>query len=289
MASWEDRFYLGLSQTLQAHSVKRLFSYYYQEYADWSCQNRERMQEFCSQNGVEMQERGLTFSDPIKTWNQLNSDINDLNGTISRVLLDISTMPRETIWVLLFLLEKKNIQIDYVYHKPIAYDPDWLSRDPGKPRLVLNQSGIFKLGSKTTLFIITGFDPLRTEQLINIFEPKTILLGFQPGEQFESARRNLKKHMEILKPFQEDVRYFESDSYSIDHGLATLLGHMENHLEDNIVLSSLGPKPSAIALYLAKKKFPEVALAYAPSNDFNRNYSKGLGKGIFGSIPVGLP
>ena len=52
----------------------------------------------------------------------------------------------------------------------------------------------------------------------------------------------------------------------------------------NIILSSLGPKIGSLALFLVKQRLPEVALAYAPSNEFNRDYSKGLGSCLYGNM-----
>ena len=54
-------------------------------------------------------------------------------------------------------------------------------------------------------------------------------------------------------------------------------------------MSSLGPKPSAIALYRLKKKYPQTSLAYTPSNEFNRDYSYGIGEKCTGQLEQGSP
>ena len=78
---------------------------------------------------------------------------------------------------------------------------------------------------------------------------------------------------------------FELDSYNGDHGFINILSLVTPLLKDhNVVMSSLGPKPSAIALYQIHQRFPMIGLAYAPSREFNPEYSAGIGESIWGSI-----
>ena len=49
-------------------------------------------------------------------------------------------------------------------------------------------------------------------------------------------------------------------------------------------MSSLGPKLSAVALYQIHKLHPSTALAYAPSQEYNREYSTGLGETFYGQV-----
>ena len=51
-----------------------------------------------------------------------------------------------------------------------------------------------------------------------------------------------------------------------------------------MIMSSLGPKPSAVALYKVCRKIPQVALVYAPSKEFNKEYSYGIGRKIVGKL-----
>ena len=49
-------------------------------------------------------------------------------------------------------------------------------------------------------------------------------------------------------------------------------------------MTSLGPKLSAIALYLLHRKYAGTSLVYAPSNEFNKDYSNGLGEAVTGML-----
>jgi hypothetical protein len=43
------------------------------------------------------------------------------------------------------------------------------------------------------------------------------------------------------------------------------------------VVSSLGPKLSAISVYKTFLKHPEIALTYIPCREYNENYCEGIG------------
>ena len=112
----------------------------------------------------------------------------------------------------------------YVYHRPESYDPEWLSRDPGRPRLVYKLSGIASLGRPICLIITTGFDPERTRQLMWYYEPRMTLLGVQSGIQFDNQDQNVARHRNALKEeYREfDVTEFTLDAYSENHGESEL-------------------------------------------------------------------
>jgi hypothetical protein len=57
----------------------------------------------------------------------------------------------------------------------------------------------------------------------------------------------------------------------------------------NVVGTSLGPKVSALALYQLARKYKEIALAYAPSREFNPQYSSGIGEMLEGVLELGRP
>lgn len=137
------------------------------------------------------------------------------------------------------------------------------------------------------MLILTGFDAERTDQLIRFFEPEITLLGFQIGEQYSNAKLNLVRHEQCLDRWKAltNIRTFSLDAYSNDNGFKNIEPWIKKHIPDsNIVMSSLGPKPSAVARYHICKKYPPIALAYVPSKDYNLNYSYGLGSTITGKV-----
>ena len=70
-----------------------------------------------------------------------------------------------------------------------------------------------------------------------------------------------------------------------DHGQAVILEQIRPYLDShNIVMSSLGPKLSAVALYRIQREHPQIGLAYAPSREFNKDYSSGISDAITGIL-----
>jgi len=52
----------------------------------------------------------------------------------------------------------------------------------------------------------------------------------------------------------------------------------------NIILNSLGAKISAISLFKLWLSYPQLALSYIPSKEYNKDYSSGIGEGYSGQI-----
>lgn len=284
VASWEQRFLLGTLATLEKHStISKMDMFYYRDYSLWSKYNRDKVEEICKDKNILLTTHELSFDDPVLNWRTLELVVNESYEQLGP-LVDITTMPRDTIWSIFYFLQERVKYASYVYYKPETYNKDWLSRDPGRPRLAFRMSGIASLGDPTLLLIATGFDVERTEQLINYFEPKKIILCIQQGNQFENIKLNLQRH-EQIRSIHNDVITLEVDSYSEDHGYGIYESALREHsLGFNVVLSSLGPKTSSIALYRLAMLNPEMALVYAPSNQFNLDYSLGLGEASEGTL-----
>jgi hypothetical protein len=285
VASWEERFVKGANQLLTQYNPKRLIMYFFEEYRDHTAANRSNLKQLCTRQSIELEEYELSFSDPSTNWTILYDTITRDEVEGRELIVDFTTMPREILWSLLDLLESYNAIIKYAYQTPERYSSVWLSRDPGRPRLVYKLAGEFRFGIQQALLILTGYDPERVDQLIRIFEPDVTILGIQTGEQFNNQSMNVDKY----KQYSDDntVRLFNLDAYSDDHGFAEIEKQLKPLLEGyNIIMSSLGPKLSAIALYRLHKKYTHTALAYAPSKEFNLDYSVGADKMFSGPLNV---
>jgi len=282
-ASWEDRFYLGFERLLRQEKPTSVIMYYYKEYASRTNDNRLKVDQLCKENVVSLHNHELSFDDPAYSWKKLFRTITGFESIDKNIIVDITTMPREAIWSVFYLLDGRVKSIKYTYHKPAGYDKEWLSRDPERPRLVFKLGGLAKLGLPSRQIILAGFDIDRIRQLILFYEPELNIIGTQTGDQFEQDLRVSK----IKEEFKNEpgTTLFEVDAYSDDHGEKLIEEQISPYIEtSNIILSSLGPKPSAVALYRLHKKYPETALAYAPSRDFNINYSHGIGATIEGQL-----
>jgi hypothetical protein len=284
VGSWEMRFREGFFRDIDKLCPKNVLLCFYKEYASWSALNRRKAISRCKKQDISIKEIELSFTEYTESWRKVYDSTSSLQLNNNTVLVDLTTMPRETIWYAFNLLEEQGAKVTYSYHQPIRYNKEWLSRDPGKPRLIYKLSGEQRLGLPTKLVILTGFDVDRVKQLIRFFEPQHTYLGIQVGTQLSNKSLNIDKNtLAFIK--KRNVELFDVDAYTDDHGFEAIKRQIEPHiLNSNIVMSSLGPKLSAVALYKIQKYYPQTSLAYAPSNEFNRKYSFGIGDSFYGSL-----
>ena len=262
---WEDRFIKGLENDLNSNSINQLILIEYTESSHFAKENMKLLKEITKQKNVNLKIISISVYDPVKKWKIFEKFFLNNKNYGTNVLLDISTMPRDTIWSLLFFLRKMNLSIRYIYHKPQFYNPNWLSREPGKPRLLFKHSGITKFGLPTALIVITGFESERTRQLVNFFEPKLTVLAVQTGNQYDNQSRNNKEIHDAIKGFTE-IKDITIDAYSEDNGLEIIKKTVEELEKDyNIILASLGPKITSIAIYKVFNLYPHIALSYVSS------------------------
>lgn len=272
--SWEDRFTEGLEHTLKNENITRTQLFEIEEFADRTHAAKTKSLNLLSgKNHDEI--LPISMLDDIKSWKILEQKLVTCEFDSNKVLIDISTMPRFLIWFLIHFLQRKKCAIYYRYYSPLRYgDCTWLSGEPEEPRLIFKHSGIHLPDRGTALILQSGFDTERIAQLINMYEPSTVLLAGQTGSQYDNLEKNIKKHKETLS-FQEIVS-FEIDAFSPDHGFSVLSDYVGKYIEShNIIMSSFGPKPSAIAMYKINLAHPEVGLVYVPATDYNSDYSFG--------------
>lgn len=284
--SWEERFSLGLNKNIEENNIDNyLFIKYTGDNKHTDPINESTMKLI---DDLKERKKIIKFSkNPVKNWFLLEKELKTIDGIIT---VDISTMKRETIFWLFYFMRINTRSFRYLYFSPEKYCSDKpLSREPLKPRFLLKHSGIFDIDKQTLVVILTGFDVERTKQIIHFYEPSKIMLGIQSNNKY-SSRNKLKIHRkEILEDYNtNDILDFEYDSYSVDHGLASFISNIEPLLKDyNIIISSLGPKLSAVSLYKFIEKNPNIALSYVPMRFYEKDYSKGLEKKYNGEINFG--
>jgi len=225
----------------------------------------------------------LHDGDPLRTWNDTLIRVFEEVPEKASVCVDITTMPREIIWQTFWFLQYRSCEIGYTYHRPNEYG-EWLSRDPGRPRLVYKMSGIARLGVRTALLILAGYDIDRVKHLTDVFEPAITLLGLQENSV---DPQNASKMKAIEDEFSCDstVKVFRTDAFGADRGKGAITAALDTVVDTyNIVLASMGPKLSAVSLYELHRRNDTLGLVYLPSSEFNREYSSGIGESICGEI-----
>ncbi len=272
---WEERFVEGIQKSLNKFNSSTLHLIVFKEYESYSLENLLKVQTICDEKKVKLDKLELSYQNPVDSWRQLERLVTSKLVNTENIVLDISTMPRETIWGLLFFLQKSSKQIHYIYHKPLKYG-DWLCKEPDRPRLLYKHSGIAEFGRRTALMILTGYDYDRTNQLVRFYEPALTILDLQKGNQFDNQNRNIEE-LHRNECNGSEVKSFEIDFYNGDFGLSVLDEEIiKLKSEYNIIVASLGPKISSISIYRLFLKHPEIALTYVPTKEYNRSYSVGI-------------
>jgi hypothetical protein len=287
---WEDRFIEGLKRDFETHHPNRLVLVVYEDYFHMTSERYDLIKEICVRAGVEISEIRILEHDPISALGILRTAIEVDHIAGDEAILEISNMPRELMWVLLSFLKKYHETLSYIYHQPESYPEGNISREPEKPRLLLLHSGITDLSKKTAVIILTGFHWERSHQLIKYFEPSFILFGLQQGTQFDNIARNNVLHRKWEEKLSQEFKgafkpeFFDLDAYASDNGYSVLREKLAGLTKEyNVIISSLGPKLSAIAIYRVYCEFPEIALAYVPAK-YSQDYSKGIGQCFSGEI-----
>lgn len=277
--NWEDRSWLGFKSDCEELNLNRIIAIKKYNLTNESLINSsiKQVRDYCFSNQINYSEFEWS-DDPVNIYELINSLIDDISNE-DIFHLDITTMPRDIIWTLLFAFNQCNNHVNIRYYQPESYDGNWLSKEPFSPRLLLKHSGLIELGKQTCVVIITGFDLDRTKLIVSKFEPQKVILCSQTGSQHNNETRNSKSiHEKVCRDIGiTDVEHEEIDSYADDFGQKAISRIIERLTPTyNVILTSLGPKPSAVAAYLTYIEYPMIALCYVPCREYNKDYSKGI-------------
>jgi len=277
--SWEERSQLGFEQDIKDIVVSKVIALKKLKPINGTeisaCIDNTR--NTCQKKGI-IYEELLWGESPIDNAQVLSSLLEQLKAN-NVLYINITTMPRDIIWTLLFFLNHSHNRVYIRYYQPKSYSGAWLSKEPYSPRLLLKHSGIIELGKPLCIVIVTGFDIERTRQIVSKFEPQKVILCIQKGAQFHNDTRNGSNQHELMckSAGVSDITSMEIDFYGEDFGEDAINSVISSLSDYNIIISSFGPKPSAIGVYKAYQKHKEVALCYVPCKEYNKDYCKGIG------------
>lgn len=284
VVGWEERYYLGLTNNIENFQVDLVILLRFEEYIALTNKNYDKSIDFLIDKGIKYHTINLSYKKSLSTWSIIDKKIRENIKSDESVLLDISTMPRHTIWTLSYFVRQYSSKNHFIYYKPKNYTNNWLTREPDKPRLLLKHSGVIDFNLETALIVLTGFNKDRVIQLVEFFNPNITVLGYQKGDQYDNQGRD-KDIQNILVDFCK-TESFEIDAYSEDFGFNKLEKEIKKLKPNyNILIASLGPKPSAISTYNLFVKYNSIALCYVPTKVFHPDYSIGINeKYITGKI-----
>lgn len=272
-AGWEDRYGEGVIIDINDFSPSTVLVPYSNEYATRTLPFRVKIQEKCKLLGIKYVETPHTYHDPVSLYMSLLEDFEENIPDDSMVRFHATTTPRDMIWYALHFLSEKQVPTEFSYFRPLRYG-SYLSRDAKSPNFVLKRSGIAYPDQPTCILALSGFDEERLLQLKQRYEPRRMLIGHQVGEQLDNNKRNL---LSTCEPSEGDV-YFEFDCFDTSEKAIKLLCEKIDSLDEphNVIAASLGPKPSALTLFLLTQVRPEIGLVYIPAGDYSPDYSSGI-------------
>lgn len=284
--SWEERFPAGVVRDLCSHEYRSLVVLFHDTHASRTATERQSVRGYCKARGIEYFEIELCADDVGSCWKKIFWDIDHRVILGDDVTVDLSTMPRDIIWSLFWMLERKGVIAKYVYHCPAEYGSDRLGRNPRPPRMVYKLSGELLPTSETVLLVILGHDVLRATRLIRWYAPKRIIVGIQSEDRLEVDHELMQRHLpEIRRAYNSDS--FELDAFSADHGRDAILKALRGvGKNNNVIMSSVGPKLTSVPLYEIQRENPQFGLVYTPANEFSDDYSSGIGSQFGGELNV---
>lgn len=287
LLSWEERYLLGLKNTINSDDPNLVIVLKFDSYSEWKNENLKLTSELLSQKNLLIVD--IDVSNPVKIWTELKRVFTE-HCLEKDVIIDISTMTREVIWYSLYNCKVNNNNVKYVYNTPKEYPCEWVSRDPDRPRLLYKMSGISKLGVPSLLMVTGGYDLQRIDNLIFNFEPRDTIIFFQEGNDKRNTEA-LENAKSLVKSKYGVETILQYNAFNVDESYGQIKNILIQNIDDrsyieshNVIFNSLGPKLSAITLFKLWLEFPHVALSYIPSKEYNHNYSKGIGSTYIGTF-----
>lgn len=270
---WEERFFKGVEIILEKYNIQNITLILFKDYCSMNNMNDNlnKIESIAKSKKIAIKKVDLEYNSSVNNWKNLNKFFGE--NDIKNALLNLTTIPRETIWTLLFYLRKKCDSVDYIYFKPKTYNKGWLTKNHKEPRLLFKHSGVFELEKKLVLFVISGFDESRLKQLIEYYEPYKLILFSQSGEQFD----NLLRNKSIPEFFDSEIETVEMNTYDVESSIIKLNEYVKKNTQYNIIIASQGPKTSSMSTYRTYlDSSNKIGLAYVPARDFNGKYSIGI-------------
>jgi hypothetical protein len=269
---WEPRFQLGLKRTLE--NTPNISEILYLHPIAFRSRTESILTDTKKSLSVFSCIHTCIDIDPgnhVTSWRAIQKALSHVQPE-DKVILDMTTMPRQIIWACLHFLDHAKVEVKSIYYRPKTYGK-WLSGDNGKPKLLFRHSGIAYPDRPTCLLLFTGFDLERTNQIVEAFEPAKVILIAPSGDQLNNTERcvnSITGRAEILISSLDAY----SDITKLRNDLISLISNDTTNF--NVIATTMGPRCSAAALYLLNKSMPEVGLSYASSHLYNESYSSGI-------------
>ncbi len=203
------------------------------------------------------------------------------------VVVDMTTFTHESLLIVikvLALYRDKISKIQFLYNPARDYSINsktisgkWLSKGIKNIRTVLGYPGKFNPSNKLHFIVILGYEPERTQQLIDKYEPELLTLGFGSKKEsinsrlFQINKEKLKKFTNIYK----DVDIFEISCINPILTKKRIQEQIDKYPNYNVVIAPMNNKISTLGASLLAIEMPEIQICYSSPNIYNVDgYSK---------------
>jgi hypothetical protein len=284
-ASYEDRCRAIIGTLPDSYRADAVRVYFNHEFLVGAAKDK------VASNLAELLNYGNALSENVErvegSWLDATRQLSAIRGGLSCIpddrcveaVVDATTFTRESLIVTCGLLRHsgRDPRIKTTYSAALRHG-DWLSKHFRTVRNIMGYPGMQRPALRTTLVILSGFEPERATHLIDEHEPARVLLGYgNPPTVPAFLERNKSEQTLILA--RQNVSQFEFPATSIQACLDTLEAVLGPSLEsENIILAPMNTKLSSLACMVFADRHSQVQLTYCVPGEYNvSDYSTGAG------------
>lgn len=227
----------------------------------------------------------ISPSRPLETFSTLSPIFESMQSS-GTILVDITTMPRELLGIVISLLGSAPIhenRVSFSYVPALSYDKNhpwesvWLSSGIKDIRAVIGFEGQSGPG-ETHLVLLNGFELERAKSIVTRIEPDSISLAHTAKSgsthpKFAEVQAGVAGAIE--RYLDRELEYFDIFPKSSSQTYESLSTHVEvlrQRGTANILLAPLNTKPTSLATFLVALEQPDIQVIYAEPQVYNRDH-----------------
>ena len=229
-------------------------------------------------------------------WGWARTVVQQACARTSRLVIDITCLPREVLGMVLFAVSVRrmvwtSVEIVYVAAPEGGYasqntalkeDERWLSKGVAAVRSIVGYPGMFRGDRTCHLVVLAGHETDRVLEIVEYVEPKRLTISPERvgSSTVEGARDLSKVVVEDLRDRIQvpDIGSLEFSSSSIEQVLETLSEAELGRGVENVALVAMNTKVSFVGAALFGLVERKVRMLYAVPDFYNPLYCDGVGK-----------
>jgi hypothetical protein len=240
---------------------------------------------------------------------RLQARLRDLGA--SRVVIDISTMSKLEIMLVLHASHDLQLQVRVFYSEAEVYAPSREQFEEARTQNKIHQptlqifTGIYGVvrvdslasvamqGQPTAALVFMSFNDALTQALLNtVYPSRLFLINGRPPMHTWREEATAWIHDQVRREWEDDNPVYATSEagVALPARVASTLDYREStrlllqlywqlSTSYRILLAPAGSKCQALGCYIAKALHPDIHIEYPSPDGFFPNYSTGIGKG----------